>query len=270
MPRKMQIDPRIGNDRVGLMITRGQVEHLGHTALKAQMMLDNSRNIIGFGSSQKSGMFGNPLNQDQKRAAQIGAWSDAFKMVFLQDIGATDSSTEWADYVFDRIASNQLPEPTDYYAGSIHEARWYERHFTSLRREPSYKRGAFDVWESDDGKKRIHILDRRSVIQISSSEVRTLIERRDDTWKDYVPAKLWEFYDWEYPPALRDAISLPLNKNDWPDLAQCPVGTKGIRESDLKAAEGQPGRHEFEVQILRADGHWRPRTDADDAKSLGD
>lgn len=269
MPRKLQIDPRIGNVRVGLMITRGQVEHLGHAALKAQMMLDNSRNIIGFGSSQKSGMFGNPLNQEQKRAAQIGAWGDAFKMVFLQDIGATDSSTEWADYVFDRINSNQLPEPTDYYAGSIHEARWYESHFTSLNRRRSYKRGAFEVWENENGTKRIHILD-KTVIDISSSEVRTMIERRDPAWKDYVPAKLWEFYEWEYPPSLRDAISLPWNQLDWPGLEQCPVGTKGILESDLKAAEGQPGRHEFEVQILRADGQWRPRTDADDAKSLGD
>jgi hypothetical protein len=71
---RREIDPLIGNDRVGLMITRGQVEHLGHVALKAQMMLDNGRNIIGFGSSQKSGVLGNPLTPDQKRRAQLGAW----------------------------------------------------------------------------------------------------------------------------------------------------------------------------------------------------
>ena len=257
--KKIEVDPRIGNDRTGLMITRGQVEHLGHGALKAQMMLDNSRNVIGFGSSQKSGEFGNPLTQDQKKRAQQGAWGDVFSMVFLQDIGATDRSWDWADYVFDRIASHQLPAPTDLYAGSVHEARWYEEHFAPLKGAPTYRRGLFDVWESTTTGKRIHILDRKMHIAISSSEVRTLIERRDPDWRDMVPAKLWDFYEWEYPPHLRDAIDLPDPEEFWPDAAEYPIGTKGIRDRDKET-----------VYILRADGKWRPRTDADNAKSLGD
>lgn len=256
--KKIEVDPRIGNDRTGLMITRGQVEHLGHGALKAQMMLDNSRNVIGFGSSQKSGEFGNPLTQDQKKRAQQGAWGDVFSMVFLQDIGATDRSSDWADYVFDRIASHQLPEPTDLYAGSLHEARWYEEHFAPLKGAPAYRRGLFDVWENIHNGKRIHILDRKMHISISSSEVRTLIERRDPDWRDMVPAKLWDFYEWEYPPHLRDAIELFDAEETWPDTDVYPIGTKGIPTG------------EETVYILRADGKWRPRTDADNAKSLGD
>jgi hypothetical protein len=257
--KKIEVDSRIGNDRTGLMITRGQVEHLGHGALKAQMMLDNSRNVIGFGSSQKSGEFGNPLTQDQKKRAQQGAWGDVFSMVFLQDIGATDRSSDWADYVFDRITTHQLPEPTDLYAGSVHEARWYEDHFAPLKGPPTYRRGLFDVWESFETGKRIHILDRKLHIAISSSEVRTLIERRDPDWHDMVPAKLWDFYDWEYPPHLRDAIDLSEIEEFWPDTKNFPIGTKGIWDGNGDT-----------VYILRADGKWRPRTDADDAKSLGD
>jgi len=261
--KKIEIDPRIGNDRVGLMITRGQIEHLGHAALKSQMMLDNSRNIIGFGSSQKSGEFGNPLTSDQKKRAQQGAWGEAFSIVFLQDIGATDRSTDWADYVFDRIRTHQLPEPTDFYAGSVHEARWYETHFADMNGNAPQTRGLFQVWENAETGKRIHILDRKSNLAISSSEVRTLIERRDPSWRDFVPAKLWDFYEWEYPPELRDAIELSsAGPSSWPvegyPVDQVPTGTKGI----------VPGSDE--VMILRADGKWRPRTEADNAKSLGD
>ena len=259
--KRIEIDPRIGNDRTGLMVTRGQVEHLGHVALKSQMMLDNGRNVIGFGSSQKSAEFGNPLTPDQKKRAQQGAWGDVFSIVFLEDIGATDRSTDWADYVFDRIRSHQLPEPTDLYAGSLHEARWYEAHFAPLSGAPAHRRGLFDVWESPVTGKRIHILDRKMHIAISSSEVRTLIERRDPAWRDLVPAKLWDFYDWEYPPALRSAIALEGTEDDWPGLDDVPAGTKGVEA-------GAP--REAPVMILRADGKWRPRTEADDAKSLGD
>jgi len=270
MAKRLEIDCRIGNDRVGVMLTRGQVEHLGHGALKAQMMLDNGRNILAFGSSQKSGVLGNPLTSDQKRRAQVGAWGETFKMVFLQDIGATDLSTDWADYVFDRIRSNQLPEPTDLYAGSRAEARWYESHFARLDGELHAVRGLFEVWENPATGKRIHILDRRRHIEISSSEVRSLIERRDPRWRDMVPAKLWDFYDWEYPPELRDAILLAEDPKDWPAAGAYPVGTKGMRASDVAARrEGRPNSP-ASVQILRDDGVWRPRTSADDKKSLGD
>lgn len=259
MARKNKdIDPRIGNDRVGLMLTRGQLEHLGHAALKAQMMLDNSRNLIAFGSSQKSGVFDNPLTPDQKRRAQKGAWGDVFSMIFLEDIGATDRSSDWADYVFSRIASHDLPVPTDYYAGSVHEARWYQDRFVRMEGEPQFRRGLFDVWEDPDTGRRIHILDRQANLRISSSETRTLIEQRDPAWKNFVAAKLWDFYEWEYPPELRSAIVLSDDIDAWPGLEDYPVGTKGMRK----------GRST--VEILRADGIWRPRTEADNAKSLGD
>jgi len=255
--KKLEIDPRIGNDRVGLLITRGQMEHLGHAALKAQMMMDNSTNIIGFGSSQKSGVYDNPLSSDQKKRAQQGAWGEAFKIVFLQDIGATDRSRDWGDYVFDRIKSNQMPEPTDLYAGSKHEARWYEHHFASLQGQAHYTRGMFQVWENPESGKRIHILDRNLHVPISSSEVRSMIERRDDGWRNFVPQKLWSFYEWEYPPALRAAIETEPDGH-FPDEGH-PVGTKAVFTDDPK-----------KIYILRDDGKWRPRTEAEDSKSLGD
>ena len=257
--KNIEIDERIGNDRVGLMITRGQIEHFGHVALKSQMLVDNQRNIVCFGSSQRSGVFGNPLTSDQKKRAQQGLWGDAFSIVFLQDIGSSDRSTDWGDYVLDRIASHQLPEPTDIYAGSKQEARWYEHHFASLNGRPSYQHGLFDVWENEDTNKRIHILDRNKHHQISSSMVRTLIEQRDEEWKCHVPAKLWDFYDWEYPPELRAAIELSFMHSDWPEAGQYPPGTKGLCHIP-----------DYPNQILMDDGVWRPRPEDMERKSYGD
>lgn len=259
--KRIEIDPRIGNARTGMTVSRNQVIHLGHAALHNQMLIDNSRNIMCSGSSQKSGVFDNPLTPDQKKRSLQGLWGDLFSIVFLEDIGATDRSTDWADYAFDRIRSHQLPEPTDLYAGSVHEARWYEQHFASLKGAPAYRRGLFDVWENEHTGKRIHILDRKIHLPISASEVRTLIERRDPTWQNFVPAKLIDFYEWEYPPALRDAIELSGPEESWPSLDAMPVGTKGVTDSEDREAP---------VMLLRADGKWRPRTVADDAKSLGD
>lgn len=254
--KQIDVDPRIGNKRTGLLVTRGQIDHLGHGAHKSQMLVDNSTNIVAFGSSQKWGVYDNPLDSDQKRKAQQGVWGDAFKIVFLQDIGATDRSTDWGDYVFDRIKTNQLPEPTDLYAGSKHEARWYEHHFASLKGDPSYTRGMFQVWENEETGKRIHILDRNVHVPISSSEVRSMIERRDPHWHNFVPQKLWAFYEYEYPPELRAAVEI-----DACESADLPVGTKGVYRDDPQKV----------IHILRDDGKWRPRNEAEiNAKSLGD
>ena len=258
MARKdLSIDPRIGNDRVGLMVTRGQGIHIGHTALQAQMLVDNSRNIVAFGSSQKSGEFGNPFTTDQKRRALQGLWDGAFKIIELQDIGASDRASDWADYVFDRIQRNQLPEPTDLYAGSVTEARWYSAHFADLSGPPAFTRGAFQVWENHGSGKRIHILDRDQHIRLSASQVRTLIEQRDPSWREFVPAKLWDFYEWEYPPELRAAVEIPAQKWAYPEDGRYPVGTKLVG-------------HDGKILILRDDGKWRPRTAAESGKSMGD
>lgn len=257
MSKKNKEDPRIKNDRVGLFLSRNQVKTLGHTTTESQMIMDNSINIGAVGSAQKSGMFDNPLTSDQRVAALKGLWGDLFKIIALHDIGSTDRSGDWADYVFSRIKAAQLPEPTDFYAGSKVEARWYEEHFASLKGEPTYLRGQFAVWENPETGKRIHILDRKVHIPISSSEVRTLIERRDPQWRDFVPQRLWDFYEWEYPANLRAAIDIDairMNEN-------YPVGTKGFY-----------GRvNDGVIHILRDDGKWRPRNeDEERAKSLGD
>lgn len=256
--KEITTDPRIGNTRVGLMVSRLQgITEEGHIRLMSHMVVSNSVNIMGAGSSQKSGILGNPFTFDQKRRALQGLWGGAFRMISLQDIGATDRNTDWVDYVLDRIRTNQLPEPTDYYAGSIHDARWYEERFASLSGEPTYIRGGFKIWENPETGKRIHILDRTANGNVSASEVRSLIEQRDPTWRDLVPEKLWNFYEWEYPGDLRAAVRMK---------ADAPLPGEGAYPPGTKLIVGDDPR----VYVLRDDGKWRVRTDAELNKSLGD
>ena len=113
----------LGNDRVGLFVGREQIKTWGHFALEQQMVGSHSRNIWGMGSVEKSGIPGNPLTPEQRALAHRGIWGDAFDIVPLEDIGATEDIGEWAAYVRASIAAQDLPEPTDFYAGSIEEAR---------------------------------------------------------------------------------------------------------------------------------------------------
>lgn len=256
MARKgLVIDPLIGNGRVGFGVFRIQGLHHRHAALMFRMIADNGRNIVGIGSVQKSGESGNPFSADQRRQAVAGLLGDKMKIVMLQDIGATDEGSEWSDYVFDRIAAAGLPEPTDFYSGSRHDARWYEDRFMPLRGDPDRVNDGVMTWES--GGKRVHIMDRSSGEVISSSEVRAMIERRDPEWKLHVPGILHDFYERNYPGHLRVAVTLA-EGDPMPGLETYPVGTKLL-------AEGMS-----EVVILRADGKWRPRSEAESRKSMGD
>ena len=253
--KELTLDPLIGNARVGFVVARLQGLHRRHADLLNRMRSDNGRNIIGLGSVQKSGQPGNPFTPDQRRQSVAALWGDRFKILMLQDIGATDNNSDWADYVFDRMRVANMPLPTDFYSGSRHDARWYEDHFVPIRGEPDYVSDGFMTWER--GGKRVHILDRTAGEAISSSEVRTLIERRDPEWRRHVPAILHAFYEWHYPGELRAAVRIG-REDDFPASDAYPVGTKLVREgSDL-------------IHVLRDDGKWRVRSDAENGKSLGD
>jgi len=258
-----EMSNRIEN-RVGLMITRGQIEHHGHAVLKQRMIRDNGFNIIGFGSCDKFRQPGNPLTAEEKLAAHEILWGDKFSHVFLQDLGATDHPDEWIDYVLSKIRSQHLPAPTDFYAGSKQEARWYTGHFSSLEGEPSYSSGGFEVWEDAVTGRRIHIADRTLGQAYSSSRVRALIEARDPDWQAEVDEKLFRFYEQVYPPGMRVPVEVHTAPQGCKSLLQAlalqhPVGTRVVH-----TATG-------EMQILRDDGKFRTYDPVDEtAKSLGD
>lgn len=86
--------------------------------------------------------------------------------------------------------------------------------------------------------------------------MRALIEARAPAWREYVSARLWDFYEREYPPELR----VPLPGARPPMHGVVPLGTRFVCDEDPDT-----------VLVLRADGKWRPEAlELEMAKSLGD
>jgi hypothetical protein len=223
--------------RTGLAVLRAQPLHLGHAALISRMMQDCDTVILGFGSTQRSGEVRHPFSFEQRLDMARLIFGDRFRPVQLVDIDAAVSSREWADYVFSKLAKMNLPEPTDYYTGSPQDAKWYVWHFAGLD-DPETRVGLMTTHGSAYTGKRLHILDRAASGLPPAEEIRSLIERRDEEWKLYVPARLVPFIEANYPPSLR----FPLSADRPPEGA--PVGTRIIDRD----------RH---VRILCGDGVWR-------------
>ena len=177
---------------VGLAVMRMQPMHNGHYELISRMMKEMDTVIIGLGSIQESGTVNNPYTPKQRREmiekvfGQTGKHSK-IKIVELKDLGAV-SKIAWAMHVFGKIDGMNLPKPTHYFAGSNHDASW----FNSVNEE------------FGDGSLEITIVDRlRETICMSGTEVRKAIIDESDDWKEYTPPVVVEYIVNNFPHELR-------------------------------------------------------------------
>ena len=236
--------------RVGLAVAEFQVLTLGHAGLLDWLVASCPRRILALGSSDKAGVPGHPFTFLQRKALVEAAYGKGtFAFVSLRDIRATHRG-EWCDYVLDRIRGMGLPEPTDYFAGSALDARWYETRFPAAGKVPGLADGPGRAWTDPATGRTTRILDRTATPFPAAREVRDLIEMRDPEWRDYVPEATRELVEREYPPGLRLPLSGPLPR---PGLH--PVGTLHKETPDAPLLE------------LMDDGKWRPVGDGDDEKA---
>ncbi|MFA5489924.1 MAG: hypothetical protein WC284_12005 [Candidimonas sp.] len=222
--------------RVALAIMRIQPLHKGHTLLIQRMLEDNDVVIIGIGSAQLSGVMGNPFPWDIRKqmidrvfgrrlpstdAIEDLQPSDRLRIVPIADIGAMDDTSDWVNYVLEKIESMKMPLPTDYYGGSKIDARWYWPYFVG---ESPIEYNSSEETIIDSGDRRIHLLNRDSNNFISATEIRTLIEMRDPEWKLWVPARIHDIVEEHYPGKFRRAI----HADEFPETA--PDGTYLVRD----------------------------------------
>ena len=177
---------------IGFAIIRGQCVHNGHFALSTKMSSEMDIVIIGIGSTQEYGTINNPWkpkvrrNMWEKLHGKSGKGSK-FRLVELRDIGAC-TKIAWASHTFGKIEGMKLPKPTHYYAGSKHDASWFE----SMNDE------------FGEGTLEIVILDRlKESICMSGTEIRKSILNECDDWKSYVPSVLVEYIEKTFPKELR-------------------------------------------------------------------
>lgn len=225
--KEFQTPEYIGSGRVGLMIFRGQPWHRGHDALFSLMRQDCDTMILAFGSTQLSHQIGHPFTFEHRLNMVRSLHGDVFKAIQLVDIDSSVSNNDWISYVIQKIQSLNLPEPTDYYTGSEFDAKWYTEYFASLN-DPHNTIGPVTTYKSKKTGKRLNLLNRDQTPFPPAQELRSLIERRDDAWKPFVPARIVDYIEWHYPPHLRTAIPV----KDLPDPKKYIEGTRVVIENN--------------------------------------
>lgn len=185
---------------VGLAVMRMQPMHNGHYELISRMMKEMDVVIIGLGSIQESHTVNNPYTPKQRREMVekvfgVTGKHSKIKIVELKDIGACNHIT-WSSFVFGKIDGMNLPTPTHYYAGSKHDALWFD----SINKE------------FGDGVLNIRIVDRlKDTICMSGTEIRKSILISSDDWKGFVPPVLIDYIADVFPYDLQELESLDLN-----------------------------------------------------------
>lgn len=233
--------PHIGSGRIGLVVARMQPPHRGHMNLINLARSDCDTAIVAFGSTQHSRVVRHPFTFEQRVDMVKAVFGNTIKPLPLVDIDSNVNTNDWVDYVLDKVRKLNLPEPTDFYTGSVQDAKWYVNRFAQLS-DPMVQVGFTKTYMAPSGK-RLHILDRSLFNLPPAEEIRSLIERRDAEWKNYVPARLVDYIEWNYPPDLRTA----LNVAKLPEADTVPVGTRvALKE------EGT-----LKLYRLHDDGKWR-------------
>lgn len=219
--RDYQENEHIGSGRVGLAVMRMQPPHRGHMNLISRMKQDCDTVIIAFGSTQLSRQVRHPFTFEERVEMVRAVFGDGFKPLPLIDIDSQLSSHDWVDYVLDKIRKLNLPAPTDFYTGSPQDAKWYTSRFATLEDE-MVEVASTRSYYSAKSDRRLHIIDRVMSTLPPAEEIRSLIERRDDEWHRYVPERIIDYIEWNYPPELRIALS----GDELPPPEDVPTGTR--------------------------------------------
>lgn len=173
---------------VGLAVIRGQCTHNGHIAMADKMHHEMDIVIIASGSTQEHSTINNPWTPKHRRTMWEKIYGKSgkhskLKIIELRDIGAV-SKIAWSSHVFGKIDGLNLPKPTHYYAGSKHDASW------------------FDSMNEEFGEDTLEIviLDRyKDSICMSGTEIRKSILDGSDDWKEFVPSVIVDYVEETFP-----------------------------------------------------------------------
>ena len=174
------------NSKVGLAVMRIQPMHSGHCMIINKMIQECEMVILGLGSTNKKPDRWDPFTPDVRMQMVRNVYGDRVKIVPLVDIQAA-SKSDWVNYILSKLEKLGMRKPTDYFTGSISDAAWYTDHF---------------VLDLVTKNPTVHMVDRGTNDIPSASELRTLIELRNDKWKQWVPSVNWDLVLDNYPEEL--------------------------------------------------------------------
>lgn len=152
-------------ETTGLAVMRLQPLHNGHCAIIDKMIKENETVIIGIGSCNQPISDKNPWSFEDRKSMVRQVYGSRVKIVPIDDLGPEEHENSWCDHVLGALAKVNAATPTTYYSGSDYDSKWY--------------RGRFGD--------NIVIVDRDKNDYISGTEIRKLISKGDDSWKEYIP-----------------------------------------------------------------------------------
>lgn len=204
--------------RVGLAVMRIQPLHKGHTRIINKMIEDYKTVILAIGSTQLSREEWNPWTFEERKQMVQNVYGDRVKIVQLKDLGTSEGTDAWASYVLDKIKKVGLPEPTDYYTGSLADAKWYTNRFFlegvsdwdnspyQNNKRPSTKMTRYYTLEDNNKPillRKLHIVDRARNPIPPATDLRTFMALRSDDWKQWVPRVNWGLVEDTYPEEFK-------------------------------------------------------------------
>ena len=190
----------MSNKRVGLIVGRFQPLHEGHCRIINTMIQSCETAIVCLGSAQKSRELDNPWTVEERMTMLrnvYGAYSNKgeylgcrIKIVPLVDLGASSARPEeWTDYVFEKLDKLDLPNPTDYFTGSVADGFWYKHCFRGDKSGVFNRTPEMERFKTPEGKIRnLHIIDRNVNPVPPATDIRMYLSLRTDDWKQWVPA----------------------------------------------------------------------------------
>ena len=151
------------------MIARFQPFHNGHKSIIDKMINESDNITIILGSAQESGTERNPLSVSQRKnlIENIYGKKDNIKILSLNDIDCDIDG--WYNHVM-KFLKEKVPKfgfPNAYYCGDMENGKYYNK-------------GEFKI-EVENRENQIGYRD------ISATEVRDMIKKHDNKWKNYIP-----------------------------------------------------------------------------------
>ena len=151
------------------MVARFQPLHNGHKMIIDKMLNESKYITIILGSCQESGTDSNPLTPEQRLnlIENIYHKKENMKIFFMNDIDC--DANAWYDFVKKFLKENvpQFGFPDAYYCGDMVNGEFYNK-----------------------GEFKIEVIDRelqKGYFKISATEVRDMIKKNNNEWKNYIP-----------------------------------------------------------------------------------
>ena len=154
------------------MIARFQPFHNGHKSIIDKMLNESENITIILGSAQEYGTEKNPLNVNQRQnlIEKIYGKKENMKILSLNDIDC--DIDYWYNYVL-KFLKEKVPNfgfPNAYYCGDMENGHYYNK-------------GEFII-------EVVNRENQKGFKKISATEIRSMIKKHDDNWKNYIPKEI--------------------------------------------------------------------------------